>query len=136
MVPLAVPEELAGLLLSDPALLDEELRELLRDLLGAVLDVGIDGLRERGGYSDPAGRRRARCGRPCRRAEPGHRPESGPPRALDRRVEVLDQAMTIRARHLVDLGERPHLAGPGAKSDRQPFCLVALVNGQHLALDR
>jgi hypothetical protein len=55
---LTVPEELVGLLLSDPALLDEELRELRRDLFGAVLDVGLDGLRDRGGQSDPAGRRR------------------------------------------------------------------------------
>src|SRR5262245_52407050 len=95
MVPLAVPEELVGLLLSDPALLDEELRELLRDLLGAVLDVGLNGLRERGGDSDPAGQRRPRRGQPCRRADPGHGSESGLPRALGRRVEVLDQAMSI-----------------------------------------
>jgi len=37
MMTLAVPEELVGLLLSDPSLLDKELRELLCDLLGAVL---------------------------------------------------------------------------------------------------
>src|SRR5262249_18103451 len=45
----AVPSELVGLSLRDPALLDEELCELLRDLPGAVLDIGLDGLRERGG---------------------------------------------------------------------------------------
>src|SRR5215510_4704868 len=92
---LAVPEELVGLLLSDPALLDEELRELLRDLLGSVLDVGLDGLRERGGHSDPGGRGHVRRGHPCRRTDPRHRSESWPPRALDRRIEVLDQVMSL-----------------------------------------
>src|SRR5262245_34646184 len=133
---LAVPEELVGLLLSDPALLDEELRELLRDLLGAVLNVGLDGLRERGGHAAPAGQRRPRRGQPCRRADPGQGAESGLPRALDRRVEVLDQAMSIPARHLVRLGQRPHLAGPGAEPDHQSLRFVALVDRHYLALDR
>src|SRR5258705_2215637 len=104
---LAVPEELVGLLLSDPALLDEELRELLRDLLGAVLDVGLDRLRERGGQSDPAGRCRVRGRQPCRRAHPGHGSEAGLPRALGRGVEVLDQAMSLAARDFVYRGQRP-----------------------------
>src|SRR5262245_59291015 len=136
MVPLAIPEELVGLLLSDPALLDEELREFLRDLLGAVLDVGLDGLRARADRTDPGGRRHPRRGHPCRRAHPGKRSESGLLRALDRRVEVLYQVVSILARALVHLGQRPHLALPGAEPDHQSLRLVALVDGHYLALDR
>src|SRR5262249_12256551 len=80
---LPVPEELVVLLLSNPALLEEELRELLRDLPGAVLDVGLDGLRERAGRSDSPGHRHVRRRQPCRRADPGHWSESRLPRALE-----------------------------------------------------
>src|SRR5262249_18285483 len=80
---LPVPEELVVLLLSNPALLEEELRELLRDLPGAVLDVALDGLRERAGRSDSPGHRHVRRRQPCRRADPGHWSESRLPRALE-----------------------------------------------------